>query len=58
MTVVENTSSYTVTGLSGTDNYNMTVIANNLCGMMMSDPITVYGKIVRMYILILATYIC
>ena len=48
MTVAENTSSYTVTGLSGIDNYNVTVTANNLCGMMMSDPTTVYGKIVNM----------
>ena len=44
MTVTENTNSYTVTGLSGIDNYNLTVTANNSCGMMMSDPITVYGK--------------
>ena len=44
MTVSENTNSYTVTGLSGMDNYNVTVTANNSCGMMMSNPITVYGK--------------
>ena len=44
VTVTENTSSYTVTGLSGMDNYNVTVAANNSCGMMMSDPIIVYGK--------------
>ena len=44
MTVAENTNSYTVTGLSGMDNYNVTVTANNSCGMMMTDPITVYGK--------------
>ena len=42
MTVPENTSSYTVTGLNSIDNYNVTVTANNSCGMM-SDPITVYG---------------
>ena len=44
VTVTENTNSYTVTGLSGMDNYNVTVSANNSCGMMMTDPITVYGK--------------
>ena len=44
MTVAENTNSYTVTGLSGIDNYNVTVTANNSCGMMMSDPISVDSK--------------
>ena len=44
VTVAENTNCYTVTGLSGMDNYNVTVTANNSCGMMMSDPITVDGK--------------
>ena len=44
MTVLENTNSYTVTRLNGIDNYNVSVTANNLCGMMMSDPITAYGK--------------
>ena len=44
MTVPENTNSYTVTGLNGIDNYNVSVTANNSCVMMMSDPITVYGK--------------
>jgi len=44
VTVAENTSSYTVTGLSGIDNYNVTVAASNSCGVMMSDPVTVYGK--------------
>ena len=44
MTVPENTTSYNVTGLTGTDNYNVSVSANNSCGIMMSDPITVYGK--------------
>ena len=43
MTVAENTNCYTVTELSGMDNYNVTVTASNSCGMMMSDPITVYG---------------
>ena len=45
VTVPENTNSYMVTGLNGVDNYNVSVTANNSCGMMMSDPITVYGKI-------------
>ena len=44
MIVPENTNSYTVAGLNGIDNYNVSVAANNSCGMMMSDPITVYGK--------------
>ena len=44
MTVAENTNNYTVTGLSGMDNYNVTVTANNSCGMMMSDPMTIYGE--------------
>ena len=44
VTVPENTNSYIVTGLNGIDNYNVSVTANNLCGMMMSDPATVYGK--------------
>ena len=47
MTVSENTNSYTVTGLNGIDNYNVSVSANNSCGMMMSDSITVYGKNVQ-----------
>ena len=45
VTVPENTNSYMVTGLNGVDNYNVSVTANNSCGMMMSDPITVYGKL-------------
>ena len=44
MTVPGNTNSYTVTGLNGIDNCNVSVAANNSCGMMMSDPTTVYGK--------------
>ena len=44
VTVTENTNSYMVTGLNGVDNYNVSVTANNSCGMMMSDPITAYGK--------------
>ena len=43
-TVAENTNSHTVTGLNGVDNYNVSVATNNSCGMMESDPITVYGK--------------
>ena len=44
MIVPENTNSSNVTGLNGIDNYIVSVTANNSCGMMMSDPITVYGK--------------
>ena len=44
VTVPENTNSYMVTGFNGVDNYNVSVTANNSCGMMMSDLITVYGK--------------
>ena len=54
VTVPENTNSYMVTGLNGVDNYNVSVTANNSCGMMLSDPITVYGKNVRQ----LYEYIC
>ena len=42
--VPENTNSYMVIGLSGVDNYSISVTANNTSGMMMSDPFTVYGK--------------
>ena len=44
VTVPENRNSYMVTELNGVVNYNVSVTANNSCGMMMSDPITVYGK--------------
>ena len=44
VTVPGNTNSYMVTGLNGIDNYNVSVTANTSCGMMMSDPATVYGK--------------
>ena len=44
MTVPENTSSHMVTGLDGVSNYNVSVTAYNSCGMMMSEPVTVYGK--------------
>ena len=43
-TVPENTNSYTVTGLSDNDNYNVRVIIVGVCGMIISDPITVYGQ--------------
>ena len=43
ITVPENTNSYTVTGLSVNDNYNVSVAIVGVCGMMTSDPITVYG---------------
>ena len=43
-TVPVNTSSYTVTGLNGIDNYNVSVRATNSERINMSDPITVYGK--------------
>ena len=43
-TVTENTNSYTVTGLSDNDNYNVRVTAVGVCGMITSDPITVYGE--------------
>ena len=33
VTVPENTNSYMVTGLNGVDNYNVSVTANNSCGM-------------------------
>ena len=37
--------SYTVTGLNGIDNYNVTVAANNSEGKAMSDFYTVYDKV-------------
>jgi len=43
-TVPGNTNSYTVSGLSGDVNYNVSVAAVNKCGMMTSDPVTVYGE--------------
>ena len=42
-TVSGNTNSYTVTGLSEYDNYNVSVAIVGLCGMMTSGSITVYG---------------
>ena len=50
MTVVENMNSYTVTELTGMDNYNVSVASNNSCGMIISDPVTVYGKNVCTYV--------
>ena len=43
-TVAENTNSYTVTGLSDNDNYNVSVTAAGICGIITSNPVTVYGK--------------
>ena len=43
-TVSENTNSYTVTGLSDNDNYNVSVVIVGVCGMITSDPMIVYGK--------------
>ena len=46
-TVTENTNSYTVIGLSDNDNYNVTITAVGVCGMIItSDPVTVYGECV------------
>ena len=44
VTISNNINSYTVTGLNGIDNYNVSIAFTNSHGMMMSDPITVYGK--------------
>ena len=52
-TVPMNTNSYTVKGLNGINNYNVSVTAIYSGGMMMSIPITVYGKN-----LLLCIYIC
>ena len=43
-TVPENTNSYTVTGLSDNNNYNVSITAVGVCGMITSDPIIVYGE--------------
>ena len=46
-----NTNIYNVAeGLNGFDNYNVSVATINVCGMMMSDTVTVYGKNYSMYI--------
>ena len=57
VTVPENTNSYMVTGLNGVDNYNVSVAANNSCGMMMNDTITVYGKNMHMVDMYVCRYI-
>ena len=52
-TVPGNTNSYTVTGLSGDVNYNVSIAAVNRCGMMApSDPVTVYGEYRYVYYII------
>ena len=43
-TVPGSTNSYTVTGLSGDVNYNVSVAAVNMCGMNESDFVSVFGK--------------
>jgi len=43
-TVPGNANSYTVTGLSGDVNYNVSVATVNMCGMMSSDLVTVFGE--------------
>ena len=45
-TVPENMNGYTVTGLRGTYNYNVSVAAVGTCGNKTSDPIPIngYGK--------------
>ena len=53
-TVAENTNSYNVTGLSDNDNYNVTITAVGVCGMITSDPVTVYGECVSSYIIMSA----
>ena len=45
----ENTNSYSVTGLSDNDNYNVTITAVGVCGIITSDPVIVYGKYVSTY---------
>ena len=39
-TVPQNTNSYIITGLIVNINYNVSVAAIGVCGMMISDPIT------------------
>ena len=48
ITVSGNTNSYTITGLSEIANYNVRITAVGVCGMITSDPITVYGKCTSM----------
>ena len=40
----ESTNSYNVTGLSDSAIYNVSVTAVGACGMITSNPITVYGE--------------
>ena len=47
--VSQRESTYTVTGLSGEDNYNVSVAAVNECGMMLSDAVTVYGELIILH---------
>ena len=45
--VPENSNSYTVTGLSDNDNYNVSIATMDVCGITItSDPITVCGEYV------------
>ena len=57
-TVAENTNSYTVTGLSDNDNYNVSVAIVGVCGMITSDPITVYGKSMHTNSKCVYNYVC
>ena len=43
-TVPGSINSYTVTGLSGDVNYNVSVAAVNMCGMNESDFVLAFGK--------------
>lgn len=51
VTVSQNIFSRMITGLNGIDNYNVSVIAYNPCGMIISDILTVYGKNVSLYMI-------
>ena len=48
-TVAENINSYNLTGLNDNDNYNVSVTAVGVCGMITSDPVTVYCQCVSTY---------
>ena len=58
----ENTNSYTVTGLNNSTDYNVSLIAVGVCGMMTSGPITVYGEYTScnayVYACTYAQYVC
>jgi len=45
--IPENTNNYTVAGLSDNTNYNVRITTVGVCGMITSDPITVYGEYVH-----------